>query len=166
MQEAVEAIEAGGTKVLAFAPSAAASRGVLRKEGFLDADTVAKLLVDEQFQRQARGQVIWVDEAGLLGTRNMSRLFDLVEKLDARLLLTGDRYQHGSVQRGATLRLLEEEAGLVPAEVKEIQRQSGAYKTAVRALSDGRAAEGLKQLDALGWVARSAPCRALSADGP
>ena len=78
MQEAVEAIEAGGTKVLAFAPSAAASRGVLRKEGFLDADTVAKLLVDEQFQRQARGQVIWVDEAGLLGTRDMSRLFDLV----------------------------------------------------------------------------------------
>ena len=66
--------------------------------------------------------------------------------------MTGDRYQHGSVQRGAVLRLLEEEAGLVPAEVKEIQRQSGAYRTAVRALSEGHAAEGLRQLDSLGWV--------------
>jgi conjugative relaxase-like TrwC/TraI family protein len=152
MQETVEAIEAGGTKVLAFAPSASASRGVLRSEGFGSADTVARLLADENLQRQAKGQVLWVDEAGLLGTKDMARLFDLADKLDARLLLTGDRYQHGSVSRGAALRLLEEEAGLVPAEVKEIQRQSGAYKAAVRALSEGNIAEGFQRLDALGWV--------------
>jgi conjugative relaxase-like TrwC/TraI family protein len=156
MQETVEAIEAGGTKVLAFAPSAAASRGVLRGEGFREAETVARLLADEPLQQQARGQVLWVDEAGLLGSRDMARLFDLAERLDARLLLTGDRYQHGSVARGSALRLLEEEAGLVPAEVKEIQRQSGDYKAAVRALSEGNAAEGLRRLDALGWV-REAP---------
>jgi len=50
------------------------------------------------------------------------------------------------------LRLLEEEAGLVPAEVKEIQRQSGTYKAAVKALAEGQAAEGFKRLDELGWV--------------
>jgi len=152
MQEAVEAIEAGGKKVLAFAPSADASRGVLRSDGFTEADTVARLLVDEKLQHEAAGEVIWIDEAGLLGTRTLGQVFDLAEKLDARVLLTGDRKQHGSVERGAALRLLEEEAGLVPAEVKDIKRQSGEYKEAVRALSDGRSAEGFDRLDALGWV--------------
>jgi conjugative relaxase-like TrwC/TraI family protein len=152
MKEVVDAIEAGGTKVFAFAPSADASRGVLRADGFKDADTVARFLLDEKLQQQAAGQVIWIDEAGLLGTGTMARVFDLAAKLEARVLLSGDRRQHGSVERGAALRLLEEEAGLVPAEVKDIQRQAAEYKEAVRALSDGNIAEGFSKLDALGWV--------------
>ena len=82
----------------------------------------------------------------------MDQLFALAEKMDARVLLSGDRRQHGSVERGSALRLLEEEAGLVPAEVKEIKRQSGDYKEAVKALSEGRVAEGFKRLDDLNWV--------------
>ena len=103
MQEAVEAIEATGTKVFAFAPSADASRGTLREAGFKDADTVARLLLDEKLQQQVAGQLIWIDEAGLLGTKTMAHVFALAEKLDARVLLSGDRYQHGSVERGAAL---------------------------------------------------------------
>ena len=151
MQEAVETIESSGSKVFAFAPSADASRGTLREAGF-DADTVARLLVDERLQDQVRGQVIWIDEAGLLGVKTMANVFELADRLDSRVLLSGDRYQHGSVERGAALRLLETEAGLVPAEVKEIQRQAGAYKAAVKMLADGHAAEGFKRLDDLGWV--------------
>ncbi|HVX12054.1 MAG TPA: MobF family relaxase [Pirellulales bacterium] len=152
MQEAAEAIEESGTKVVALAPSANASRGTLREAGFADADTLAKFLVDEKLQERARGQLIWIDEAGMVGTRTMSSVFRLADKLDARVLLSGDRRQHGSVERGAALRLLEEEAGVKPAEVKEIRRQAGAYKEAVKALGDGRTAEGFKALDALGWV--------------
>ncbi len=152
MKEAVEAIEAGGTKVIAFAPSAEASHGVLRAAGFANADTVAMLLKSENLQKQVAGQLIWVDEAGQVGMKTMAEIFRLAEKLDCRVLLTGDRRQHGSVERGAALRLIEEEAGLVPAEVKEIQRQKGAYKEAVKDLSEGRVAEGFKRLDELGWV--------------
>lgn len=152
MQETVEGIEAGGKQVFAFAPSADASRGTLREVGFENADTVARLLLDEKLQEQARGQVIWIDEAGLLGTVTTSRVFDLAQRLDARVILSGDRRQHGSVERGAALRLLEVEAGLIPAEIKEIQRQKGDYKQAVQALSDGRTEEGFRQLDKLGWV--------------
>lgn len=152
MQEAVEAVEANGTKVFAFAPSADASRGTLKESGFANAETVAMLLKNPTVQEQAAGQLIWIDEAGQLGTKTMSELFSLAEKIDARLLLSGDRYQHGSVERGSALRLLEEEAGLASAEVKEIQRQSGEYKAAVKALSVGRAEEGFRRLDALGWV--------------
>lgn len=152
MQEAMEAIEAGGHRVFTFAPSADASRGVLRQEGFAEADTVARLLLDKRLQEEARGQVIWIDEAGLLGTRTMARVFELADQIDARVILSGDKRQHGSVERGATLRLLEEEAGLVPAELKEIQRQKGDYKHVVGLLADGRTAAGFRELDKLGWV--------------
>ncbi|QOJ14153.1 MAG: relaxase domain-containing protein [Planctomycetia bacterium] len=167
MQEAVEAIEANGRRVFTFAPSADASRGVLRAEGFADADTVARLLKDERMQADIRGQVIWIDEAGLLGTRTMAQVFDLAERLDARVILSGDRRQHGSVERGAALRLLEERAGLRSAEIREIQRQRGDYKDAVRALSEGRTEDAFRRLDGLGWimdVPETDRYKALSAD--
>jgi len=153
MHEAVEGIEANGLRVHVFAPSAEASRGVLRDaEGFHGADTVARLLLDERLQADIRGQVIWIDEAGLLGSRTMAQVFDLADRLDARVILSGDRGQHGSVERGSALRLLEEEAGIRPAELREIQRQQGDYKEAVRALSEGRIADGFRQLDRLGRI--------------
>lgn len=152
MKEAVEAIEENGKKVFTFAPSADASRGVLREEGFAEADTVARLLLDEQLQREVRDQVIWIDEAGLLGTKTMGQVFTLADRLAARVVFSGDRRQHGSVERGSALRLLETEAGLIPSEIREIQRQSGEYKHAVRALSEGRVGDGFKELDRLGWI--------------
>jgi hypothetical protein len=50
------------------------------------------------------------------------------------------------------LRLLEEEAGIKTAEVKEIQRQKDRYKKAIEALSEDRTGEGFKRLDELGWI--------------
>ncbi|HWB12754.1 MAG TPA: MobF family relaxase [Pirellulales bacterium] len=152
MQEAVEQIENAGTRVIALAPSASASRGTLRDAGFADAETVARFLLDDKLKQQARGQLIWIDEAGLLGTRTMAAVFHTADKLDARVLLSGDRRQHGSVERGGALKLLEDEAGVKPAEVREIQRQKGAYKEAVTALGEGRTADGFAALDELGWV--------------
>lgn len=55
MKEAVSAIEAGGHKVFTFAPSAEASRGTLRQEGFGNAQTVAHLLKNETLHPQLRG---------------------------------------------------------------------------------------------------------------
>lgn len=152
LREAVSGIEAAGRKVLAFAPSAEASRGVLRDEGFENAETVARLLLDEKLQAEGAGQVILVDEASLLGSRSMKQLFDVAEKNHARLILVGDKRQHKSVERGSPLHLLEKDAGLVPAEIKEIQRQKGVYMHAVRALSRGDIAGGFKLLDGLGWI--------------
>lgn len=152
MREAVEGIEAGGRRVFTFAPSAGASRGVLRSEGFSDADTVARLLADPQLQEKLGGEVVWIDEAGLIGVRTMKQIFDLAERQDFRLILSGDIHQHAAVERGAALRLLETDAGLVPAEVTAIQRQEGRYMRAVAALSEGKVEAGFRQLDAMGWI--------------
>ena len=71
MQEAVEAIKEGGHEVFTFAPSAEASRKVLREEGFETATTVAELLVNEKLQAATKDHVIWIDEASLLGSRQL-----------------------------------------------------------------------------------------------
>jgi ATP-dependent exoDNAse (exonuclease V) alpha subunit len=149
MKKAIEGID---RPVVVLAPSAEASRGVLRKEGFAEADTVARFLIDEKFQQNARGGVIWVDEAGLLGIRQMRQVFDAADRLGARVVLQGDRRQHGSVERGATLRVLEEFAGLPVAELRDIRRQRGRYKEAVTAISKGDILAGYDTLDELGWV--------------
>ena len=135
-----------------LAPSAEASRGVLVRDGFKDADTLARFLVDEKFQEKARNGLIWLDEASLAGASQLSDLVRVAEHLNARVILSGDRLQHKSVSRGDVLALLEDRAGLPVAVVGEIKRQSGEYKRAVESLARGDAAEGFAKLDALGWV--------------
>src|ERR1019366_532572 len=88
MREAVGGID---KPVIVLAPSAEASRGVLRKEGFAEADTVARFLIDDRIQEKARGGVIWVDEAGLLGIRQVAEVFDIAQRQNARVVLPGDR---------------------------------------------------------------------------
>lgn len=151
MRETVDAIETGGHRVFAFAPSAEASRDVLAKEGF-DATTVAELLVNTDLQSNIRGQVIWIDESGLLGTRTMKSVMDLADRLDARLILSGDWRQHGSVEAGAAMRLIQQQGGIEPALVRKIQRQDGAYREAVALLARGESKSGLNALQSLGWV--------------
>jgi conjugative relaxase-like TrwC/TraI family protein len=151
-QEIGEALAEVGRPVVAMAQSTKA-RDVLRKQaGLPTADTVAMFLKDQEMQESARDGVILVDEASLLGTRDMLQVFDVAESVGARVVLVGDRRQHRSVSAGEPLRLLEERAGLRVAEVTEILRQSGDYKKAAEALSKGRTEEGFKELDKLGWI--------------
>jgi len=153
MQEAVAGIEASGHKVFTFAPSAEASRGTLRQEGFDNAQTVAHLLKNESLHPQLCKQVLWIDEAGLLSARQMRGIFQLAEKHDCRVILSGDTAQHTSVERGDALRLLEIYAELKPAQLTEIRRQkSEQYREAVRDLANGDACHGFEKLDQLGAI--------------
>jgi conjugative relaxase-like TrwC/TraI family protein len=152
-QEIGEALAEAGRPVVAIAQSVKASREVLREEaGFATADTVARFLKDEEMQAAAGGGVILIDEASQLGTRDMTQVFDVADRLSARVILVGDRRQHRSVTAGEPLKLLEETAGLRVAEVTEILRQQGDYKKAAQALSEGRTVEAFEELDKLGWI--------------
>ncbi len=152
------ALRERGRKLVAFAPTARASRGVLRSKGFAAADTVAKLLVTPELQAQARGNVILIDEAGLAGTRALRQVLALAEEqqgqgYDTRVLLVGDPRQHRGVPRGQVLHILQDQAGLTPARLSTIRRQEDpAYRTAVERLSEGRVQEGFDRLDALGFI--------------
>jgi conjugative relaxase-like TrwC/TraI family protein len=153
MKEAVWAIEAEGHKVFTFAPSAEASRGTLRQEGFGNAQTVSYLLKNETLHPQLRGRVLWIDEAGLLSARQMRGIFHLAEKQNCRVILSGDTRQHTSVERGDALRLLEKYAGLNPAELTEIRRQRNEqYREAIRDLANGDSRSGFEKLEQSGAI--------------
>lgn len=153
MRETVEKIEQAGRQVTVVAPTAQASRGVLREEGFVHAETVAKLLNDEQMQQGLQGQVLWVDEAGLLGTKDMAALLELATRQNARLILGGDTRQHASVVRGDALRILNTVADIKTAEVSKIYRQRNAhYRAAVEDLSKGKVREAFGKLDEIGSI--------------
>ncbi|MGC3992048.1 MAG: MobF family relaxase [Chthoniobacteraceae bacterium] len=153
MKEVVAAIESAGAKVFAFAPSASASRDTLRKEGLTDANTVAHLLFNTRLQEEMRGQVIWLDEAGLVGTREMWEVMRIAGEKNCRVILTGDAEQHSPVPHGDAFRLLQKYAGLPVAELTEIRRQEvEGYKLAVAALSKGDIRGGFEQLDKLGAI--------------
>jgi ATP-dependent exoDNAse (exonuclease V) alpha subunit len=161
MKATIEAIEHGSiapggehSNVFVFAPSAQASHVVLQQEGFKNAETLERLLVDERMQEQTRGQVLWVDEAGLISNRDMTRLFALAEKGNNRVILSGDYKQHGSVAAGDSFRLLKSEAGVRFAELKSIRRQKDpAYRKAIEEISKGTAKAAAKGFDHLDKMA-------------
>jgi conjugative relaxase-like TrwC/TraI family protein len=153
MREAIEHIEQAGKRVTVVAPTSEASRGVLRQEGMKEADTVAKLLADAKMQQALNGQVLWVDEAGLLGTGDMTRLLELATEKNARLILGGDTRQHASVVRGDALRILNTVGGIRAAEVSKIYRQrSEDYRRAVEHLAQGNVQSAFDKLDAMGSI--------------
>ncbi len=153
MQEVVSAIEQSGLRVQPAAPTAMATHEVLRGDGFTNAQTVASVLQNPDLQHRLKGQVIWVDEAGLLSTPDMAKLVKMADKLDARLLLTGDTAQHSSVTRGDAMRLLETHGGITPAEVRTVRRQEHeAYREACSRLNAGDLERGFETLRNMGAI--------------
>ena len=152
MTEAIDALRASGRSVMVVAPTADAARGEgsLREKGFTGAETVARLLTDTKMQEGLRnrfgGGVLWVDEAGLLGVGTMKQIFELAEKHEARVVLCGDAKQHKPVERGDALRILESLGGISAAEITTIRRQTGIYRDAVAALSEGNFEKGIESL--------------------
>jgi len=162
MQATVAAINANGKQVYTFAPSAEASHGVLKSEGFSNAETVERLLVDEKMQKQINGQVLWVDEAGLLSVKDMKRLFDVAKQQNARVILSGDSAQHNAVLRGDALRVLEKNSAMQFASLTQIRRQTNeTYRSAIAEISQGdklgkdgktKLEAGLQTLDNMGAI--------------
>jgi conjugative relaxase-like TrwC/TraI family protein len=155
----ISSIENGSgdySRVFAFAQSTTASRGALREVGFKDAETLAMLFKDEAKQARLHKQIVLVDEAGLVSSKDMNRIFAIAKKQQARVVLVGDYRQHASVEAGDAFRLLESEAGVRYAELKEIRRQKDpAYKKAVEEISKGTASgakKGFDRLDKMGMI--------------
>jgi conjugative relaxase-like TrwC/TraI family protein len=158
LKELERALGERGRRLYTFAPTARASRGVLRKKGFASADTLANLLDKPALQDQVRGHVLLIDEANLAGTRALRQVFDLVEGhqaegYDTRVVLVGDPMQHRGVPRGAVLGILQDQAGLTPARLSTIRRQEDpGHRQAVELLSEGKAGEAFDLLDRLGFI--------------
>jgi conjugative relaxase-like TrwC/TraI family protein len=153
MQEAVKAIAAlSGKNVIVAAPSSSAV-GILKKDDFSKSDTVQRFMLDDLLQEAARGQVLWVDEAGFLSARDMRWVVEFASKNDCRLILSGDTRQHHGVERGDALRVMETNGVVIQAALTKMFRQQiPALKAAIQDLSQGKSAEGFDKLDKFGAI--------------
>lgn len=154
MKHVQQGVKAAGKKFFAFAPTAKASRGVMAQEGFENATTLASLLSQPEQQAKVQGGYLWVDEAGLMGVKEMNQLCEIAQRQNARILLTGDTRQHSAISAGDALRLAEQAGGIKIARVTKIQRQRNnpRYKQVVAQAARGNVDTALEQLDRMGGV--------------
>jgi len=151
LEEVHRGLAAARRSVIAIAPTASAVEE-LQKVGFQDAMTVARLLADPVQQTQLAGQVIILDEAGMVGSKDMDSLISLAHAHGARILYSGDTAQIKSVSEGDALRVIERESEIKIVSLREIKRQTNAeYRAAVESLRS-HPAEGFAQLEAMGAI--------------
>jgi Ti-type conjugative transfer relaxase TraA len=86
--------------------------------------------------------VLVIDEAGMIGTRQMERVLSHASEVGAKVVLVGDPEQLQAIEAGAAFRSIHERHGGV--EVTEIRRQYEVWqRDSVRQLATGRTAEAI-----------------------
>ncbi len=156
---AAEAWRAGGVPVLGAAVAARAALAFGEQAG-VPAMTVTRLLaaldkpVGGRPAGLARGSVLIVDEAGMLGTRPLARLLAHVQAADAKLVLVGDHRQLPELEAGGAFRTLAGTLGAV--ELSQNRRQTHAWeRAALDELRDGDPTRALDEYEAAGRIQRA-----------
>jgi Ti-type conjugative transfer relaxase TraA len=149
-----EAWEAQGYQVRGAALSGIAAESLEGGSG-IGSRTIASL---EHGWAQGRDvltarDVLVIDEAGMIGSRQMERVLSHAEKAGAKVVLVGDAEQLQAIEAGAAFRALTERHGA--AEITEIRRQrEGWQREATRELATGRTGDALDRYEAAGMVRR------------
>ncbi len=87
--------------------------------------------------------VLVIDEAGMIGTRQLEHVLSEAERRGAKVLLVGDPEQLQSIEAGAAFRSLAERHSHV--EIGDIRRQLESWqRDATKALATGRTVEALE----------------------
>jgi Ti-type conjugative transfer relaxase TraA len=95
--------------------------------------------------------VLVVDEAGMIGSRQMERVLSHARDAGAKVVLVGDPEQLQAIEAGAAFRSVTERHGA--AEITEIRRQREDWqRDATRALATGRTAQAIHAYDGKGMV--------------
>lgn len=135
---------AQGAKLVGVAPSAGAARE-LAATG-IASQTLAALHTRGYAGLDQRTLLV-VDEAGMVGARDMHALLTAADKAGARVLLVGDTQQLKAVAAGKPFAQLQA-AGMTTAELREIQRQQEpALKAAVELAAGGQVQASLARIE-------------------
>ena len=136
LDAARDAWQRSGVPVLGCSLSARAACE-LRDQSGMDATTIARLkyALDHGVELQ-RGSVLVVDEAGMVGTRDLATLGGAADRAKAKLVLVGDDRQLPEIEAGGAFRALAERLGA--AELHEVRRQREPWdREALAALRSG-----------------------------
>jgi Ti-type conjugative transfer relaxase TraA len=137
--------DSSGVKVIGCALSARAAKELEAGSG-IESSTIAALMKDlDDWNTPGleRDSVVVVDEAGMVGTRQLDALLNHVEDAGAKAVLVGDDKQLPEIAAGGAFRALK---GQLPAiELSEVRRQSNSWeRDALELLREGRSAEAVE----------------------
>ncbi len=159
--------EAEGYRVRGAALSGIAAEGLEAGSG-IASRTLASLewgwREGREADRLSSRDVLVVDEAGMVGSRQMERVLSQACAAGAKVVLVGDPEQLQAIEAGAAFRALAERHGA--AEIGEVRRQRAAWqREATRELATGRTGAALGRYEQAGMVqgaeTREAACTAL-----
>jgi Ti-type conjugative transfer relaxase TraA len=147
-----EAWEAAGYKVQGAALSGIAAEGLEHGSG-IGSRTLASL--EHQWgqdrERLTSKHILVIDEAGMVGTRQLERVVSEAERQGAKVVLVGDPQQLQAIEAGAAFRAAAERHGAV--EIMDIRRQREEWqREATRELATGRTGEAIGRYADAGFV--------------
>ena len=110
-----------GYTVIGLAPYASQNRALAALG--MESHTLASLLARKSEQAKLdRRSIVFLDEAGVVPAHQLEQLMAIIERQDARLVLTGDRHQTHAVEAGKPFEQLQD-AGMTKALLTQILRQ-------------------------------------------
>lgn len=133
LDAAREAWEASGVRVTGVALGARAALE-LRDSAGIESTTLARLLaqLDDPARQDTSplqpGQVLVVDEAGMIGTRQLARLLQHADAQDVKVVLVGDPHQLPEIDAGGLFTALTRQLPAI--ELEENRRQAHQWEQA------------------------------------
>jgi len=143
LKSARRAWEAGGYSVKGAALAGIAAENLETASG-ITARTLASLehAWEKGYDRLGHRDVLVIDEAGLVGTRQLARVLEHAEAAGAKVVLVGDSEQLQAIEAGGAFRGIAAQVGT--AELTEVRRQQHAWQQqATGWLATGRTTEAL-----------------------
>ncbi|PYD79194.1 Ti-type conjugative transfer relaxase TraA [Komagataeibacter oboediens] len=144
--------EKAGYRVRGAALSGIAAEGLEAGSG-IESRTLASLerAWARGFDLLERGDVLVVDEAGMVGSRQMERVLSVARGAGAKVVLVGDPEQLQAIEAGGAFRAVAERVGSV--EITTVYRQREDWQqAATKELATGRTGEALGRYEAAGLV--------------
>ena len=147
-----EAWEDAGYRVQGLALSGIAAENLESGSG-IASRTIASL--EHQWAKDRElldtRDVLVIDEAGMIGSRQMERLLSAAKNAGAKVVLVGDPEQLQAIEAGAAFRSIAERHSHV--EISQVRRQHEDWqRDATRRLATGRTGEALAAYEARGMV--------------
>ena len=137
-----------GWKVQGIALAGVAAQN-LQKESGIESKTIASWLPRAELDNKT---VVIIDEAGMVGSKQMSDIIQKVQQSGAKLVLVGDEKQLQPIAAGGILHAIDQKIAKIAPQystaVEDIKRQREDWmKEAVKMAAQGKTGEALEVLD-------------------